>query len=131
MHQYRYLLISVDVIANTLSEQYVDTILVRLYAYLFQDLSLLFSLLLLLLQFFREDILRARILGRVIGAHWHLLAVSLLYLVLTVSWQTLHSLERPHLLKVAHCLLQRLVAVLYYFALAKPISLSKEILEKM
>jgi len=127
MRKYRYLLISLDVVANTVADYYSEPILVRLYMFLLQDLSLILSLLLILLQFFREDILRARILGRVIVAHWSLLAASLLYLVLTVSWQTLQPLQTQHWSKLVHCLAHRLTAVLYYFALAKPISLPKDI----
>ena len=126
MHKFRYLLISLDVVANTVADMHDEPILVQLYVFLLQDLSLLFSLLLILLQFFREDILRARLLGRMITAHWYLLAASFLYICLTVSWQAFHGLywkKTFQSLRLAHCLAHRLVAVLYYFALAKPISL--------
>lgn len=131
MHKYRYMLIALDVMGNTIPEQYSEPILVRLYVYLMQDLSLLFSLLIILLQFFREEILRARIFARVLLANWPLLGASLLYTALTVSWQTMpwkettHSHQWPRLV---HALTHRLAAVIYYFALARPIVLTAELL---
>lgn len=128
MHKYRYLLIALDVMANTIPDQYSEPILVRLYVYLLQDLSLLFSLLIILLQFFREEILRARIFGRVMLANWPLLGASLLYTALTVSWQTMHWKETYKLTRLIHALAHRLTAVIYYFALARPIVLTNELL---
>lgn len=128
MHKYRYLLIAFDVVANTISEQYNEPVLVRLYVYLIQDLSLLFSLLIILLQFFREEILRARIFGRVMLENWPLLLASLFYIALTVSWQAgMHWKETYQWTRLAHALTHRLVAVIYYFALARPIQLTDEL----
>ena len=129
MGKYRYLLITFDVVANTVSDVYHQTILVRLYAYFFQDLFLLFSLLLILLQFFRDDILRARLLGPMIARHWSLLAISLSYIVLTLSWQMMHGTytledrESIHVSKgrLIHSLIHRLTGVMYYFVVAKMI----------
>ena len=126
MCKYRYLLIWLDVAANTVASLFKESILILLYVHLIQNLSLLLSLLIILLQFFHEDILHARILRKVLRTYWSLLATSLIYICLTVSWQilniTVYRKDSSYwLIKLVHCLAHRFLAVQYYFALAKPI----------
>ena len=128
MRKYRYLLILLDVVANTVADMYANDIMVRLYAFLLQDLSLLLSLLIILLGVFHEDILRARLMGRMIAAHFPLLVTSLTYIAFTVSWQALHKFYSTQnslgSIQLAHCLGHRLSALIYYFKfVAKPIPL--------
>jgi len=134
MSKYRYFLIGVDVLACSLADLYGQSmqdsrqLLKRLYAHLLQDLSLLFSLLLILLQFFSKDILRRHMLKKVLVEHWCLLGSCLLYLCLTITWQILFGRYRQEStlesIPFLHLLALRLASVFYYFALAKPISLS-------
>lgn len=131
MPLYRYLLIIVDVVADTLSDFFEGHLIAQLYIYLLQDLTLLVSLMILTLQFFRDDILRAHLVSSVLARHWTLLAVSVLYLLLTVSMQVVQAAvvdsgwksRLPGLLLVL--MLRRLFAILYYFSLSKPVNTGK------
>lgn len=128
MALHRYLLIALDVVCDSLAECYPGEIIVQLYIYLLQDLVLLIALLVLLLQFFREKIVRARLVCTVIAHHWALLALAILYLVLVLAMQSIELSTSSRWRVTARPLLpihllKRLIAILYYFALSKPISI--------
>lgn len=115
--------IIIDTVADSWADLYRDDLITKLYVYFIQDLALLFALMILLLKFFHENILRQRLLTTVIVANWHLIAIYLVNIIYTVSWQIIiydrSSIKwRPTI--VAY-VFKRLISILYYFALRKPI----------
>lgn len=147
------LLIIIDILTETLSSfirddddddnvsVIVNTFIMKLYLFLFQDLAILAATLLILLQFFREDILRDGKTKSLLVKHWSKIIVCFLYLIITITIQvimvTLSSYENDEnskiiknikngegiLFFISIKLIQRFMAIVYYFDIHKNIKL--------
>lgn len=136
------LLIVIDILTETLSSLQFDnqsnTLIIKLYLFLLQDLAILAATLLILLQFFREDILRDGKTKSLLAKHWPKIIVCFLYLIITITMQiimvtsvhidhhndpTITNANNGEIFFICIKLIQRLMAIIYYFALHKNIKL--------
>ena len=124
-----YIFIVIDIVTDTIADYHHDDLIIQLYLYFFQDLSLLFALMILFLQFFREEILRSHLLLTTIRNNWHIIVIYVINILTSISWQIVHNIStlkstwEP--LFVLH-IMKRLISVLYYFCLIKSIQVKEK-----
>lgn len=118
----QYFLISIDVLANVLSDFSEINLFVRLSFYIVQDVSLLVSLIILILLLFQKHILINKQLKYAFLYFIDLILLILIYLILTFILQSIIiTSNEKHLLtykiknKIVYLyIIQRLLAVFYY-----------------
>lgn len=136
------LLIIIDILTETLSSLRLNnhqsnTFIIKLYLFLSQDLAILAATLSILLQFFRKDILRDGKTKSLLSKHWSKIIICFLYLMITIMIQIImvvtsdyidHNTDSSivsniEIFFICIKLIQRLMAIVYYFALHKNIKL--------
>lgn len=129
-----HFLITADILSNSFSDYFGSTIISRLGVYVIQDLCLILSLIILLLLFFRNKILRNGLLTPLLRVHWLPFLVTIVYTTLTLTLQILTidrmdvlsqgkedaDIDPRHILKIPHILclffIQRVTSALHYFS---------------
>lgn len=84
-----YILASIDILINTSCDLYSQSVLSRLSVYSLQDLCLILSFIVFVIQFFRKEILQTGNLLPLIRSNSHTIAVIIVYSSLTLVLQTL------------------------------------------
>lgn len=84
-----YILASIDILINSTCDLYSQSVLSRLSVYSLQDLCLILSLIVFVIQFFRKEILQTGNLLPLIRSNSHTIAVIIVYFSLTLALQTL------------------------------------------
>lgn len=125
-----YLAIMIDVIVVTLSDYFKQKQIILLYLYFIQDLTIWFAWLSIMCQFFHED--NIRMIGKfglLLKKHWSIFAI-LPYFLMTILIQIISCLQlnlEQQSYSIAFLLaqiVQRLLAIVYYFLLNKNIILN-------
>lgn len=145
------LLIIIDACCNIFSDLFWSQgrLLASLYVYLGHDTTLLLSLLYTLLQLISDEVLRRRMLTPVLVRYWTRPARTFVYLMLTISWQVasaagayprlacvggdqqLQSSPVSTALMMFHYCAHRLMSLVYYHALSRPLSIKQYLVENM
>lgn len=84
-----YLLLTLDILCNSLSDLFGQTVIQRLSIFVLQDLCLVLSLIILFLLFFRKKILQNQLLNVLLRNNWYSFLALFAYLSVTITLQTL------------------------------------------
>lgn len=87
---FQCLLITIDILANSLSNFFIETVISQLIVYVVQDISLVLSLIILFLLFFNPFALQEGLLHLIFQKYWSSLVISFTYIILTVTLQILN-----------------------------------------
>lgn len=145
----QYLLITVDIVSNSMTDYFDHQILAKLYVFVVQDLCLVLSLITLLLFYFNIDALKAGRLTLLWRRFWSAPILSVVYIGLTIIHQILHLrlhwnqylngrpvnglLWKSETSIVIIFLLQRLFSAFYYFSFVFTLKKlqNKRVIEKL
>jgi len=95
-----YMLITIDILCNALTDFIGRTMISRLSAYVLQDLCLILALIIFFLLFFRKKILQQRLLTCLLKENWVTFATTLSYLALTIILQSMTVEKMAAVIKI-------------------------------